>query len=462
MVRPLELPELEMKPYGDSSSDMKNIKIPGMANFEEAMQLAGYGRFQLRAVTCSALCLLSVIVDGMSLGYLLPAAQCDLHMTFSQKGLLSSTGFIGFICSAHLWGAVGDMYGRRKTMMLALYLNSVCSSTSALAPTYATMLCLRFLSGFFSCGPAGLLYAYAGEFHDNVRRPRCVLMVSAISAVVSLLLPTLGWLVIPIPMRLPLPFGLPDLTSWRLFLALSGVFSFSAATALCLAMPESPKFLLENEQHGDALSVFRKVFAINTGRAESEYPVHALQSEKEESSGSDHGGKPQETRHSMLVKIWEQTAPLFGAKLRSTTALISILMCCSYIGFQPLIMWGPEMFNRLSSASTTVTLCEVMQHTSPVLNSTLVLLSEAADFVLESWEYNATSFQPLIMWGPEMFNRLSSASTTVNLCEVMQHTSPVLNSTLVLLSEAADFVLESWEYNATSKCVDYHKKAYSN
>jgi hypothetical protein len=124
-----------------------------------------------------------------------------------------------------------------------------------------------------SCGPAGLLYAYVGEFHDNIRRPRSILSVTFLCSLAGLLIPAIAFWIIPGEWDIPLPWGLPTLTSWRVFMAVCGLPSLAAATILKFAMPESPKFLLEKGDYGNALKVFRRIFMINTRKPGSEYPV---------------------------------------------------------------------------------------------------------------------------------------------------------------------------------------------
>lgn len=37
--------------------------------------------------------------------------------------------------------------------------------------------------------------------------------------------------------------------------------------------PESPKFLMSRGRNDEAMAVFRRIYRINTGRTENEYPV---------------------------------------------------------------------------------------------------------------------------------------------------------------------------------------------
>jgi predicted MFS family arabinose efflux permease len=56
--------------------------------------------------------------------------------------------FKGFASSALLWGAVGDVWGRRNTMMTTLFLCAISTMSSSLAPSFLPLLVFRFFSGF--------------------------------------------------------------------------------------------------------------------------------------------------------------------------------------------------------------------------------------------------------------------------------------------------------------------------
>lgn len=57
-----------------------------------------------------------------------------------------------------------------------------------------------------SCAASGLLYVYAGEFHNNVKRPRAVVLAAGLGAAGLNLVPTLAWFVIPKPWTISVSF----------------------------------------------------------------------------------------------------------------------------------------------------------------------------------------------------------------------------------------------------------------
>lgn len=83
----------------------------------------------------------------------------------------------------------------------------------------------------------------------------------------------LAWLIIPSQMGFISKYFVYN--SWRIFLLLCALPSFVVAVLLFF-LPESPKFLLSRGKTEEAMEIFRKIYAINTGNDKSEYPVKHL------------------------------------------------------------------------------------------------------------------------------------------------------------------------------------------
>lgn len=56
----------------------------------------------------SGMTLFSTIAEIVGIMYVFPVSQCDLNLTPSEKGILGGAVPLGIICSAHLWGYLGD------------------------------------------------------------------------------------------------------------------------------------------------------------------------------------------------------------------------------------------------------------------------------------------------------------------------------------------------------------------
>lgn len=115
-----------------------------------------------------------------------------------------------------------------------------------------------------------------------------------------------------------------EVTSWRLFLALSTIPGLAASLALWF-FPESPRFLMAKRKPDDALDVFRKIYALNTGNDPEDYPVKCLE---EEESVKITGVSFKET----LVGSFKQIQPIFLPPNVVTLVLTAFIQCGGTIG----------------------------------------------------------------------------------------------------------------------------------
>lgn len=107
-----------------------------------------FGLFNYIIIFVGGLTLYAVAMETIGLVYIIPVLQCDLDVTTSEKGILGGAGFLGVICSSHLWGYLADTKGRRRiiqpTLMVAAFISIICSFQQSI---YA-LIALRFLNGF--------------------------------------------------------------------------------------------------------------------------------------------------------------------------------------------------------------------------------------------------------------------------------------------------------------------------
>lgn len=84
--------------------------------------------------------------------------------------------------------------------------------------------------------------------------------------------PGLAWIIIPLPISFEF-YGI-QYNSWRMFLGSISLPIFIIA-AITLTYPESPKFLVSQGKTDEALAILQQIYAVNTGRDKSEFPVSA-------------------------------------------------------------------------------------------------------------------------------------------------------------------------------------------
>ncbi len=86
-------------------------------------------------------------MDVISMSFILPSAQCDLHLSTHTKGWLNSIIFIGMMAGAYAWGSVADSLGRKKVLIVISFMNAVCIVASSFTQSYELFMLFRFLNG---------------------------------------------------------------------------------------------------------------------------------------------------------------------------------------------------------------------------------------------------------------------------------------------------------------------------
>lgn len=56
----------------------------------------GFGAYNILHMLMTGMILMGMIMQSLAMGYVLPAAQCDLELTLKQRGWLSAIPFLGW------------------------------------------------------------------------------------------------------------------------------------------------------------------------------------------------------------------------------------------------------------------------------------------------------------------------------------------------------------------------------
>lgn len=132
-----------------SASDIeKSDETSEKVNFDEAIRLTGYGKFNYFIVIISGMVLSAVLLETLSISFVLPVAERDLDLSTEDKGIVSSVAYAGIIASSHLSGFLADTKGRRLVIMLSLLLSFGCTLISSFVSNFWIFTAMRFLCGF--------------------------------------------------------------------------------------------------------------------------------------------------------------------------------------------------------------------------------------------------------------------------------------------------------------------------
>lgn len=54
---------------------------------------------------------------------------------------------LGMLIGGYIWGSISDVYGRKKTLIIAMFINALSGFASSLSQEKVSFMVLRFISG---------------------------------------------------------------------------------------------------------------------------------------------------------------------------------------------------------------------------------------------------------------------------------------------------------------------------
>ncbi|KAK6290927.1 hypothetical protein J4Q44_G00386730 [Coregonus suidteri] len=308
---------------GDNANDVHGRRQRKLT-YEEAVEEAGFGLFHGLLLVVCGWANASDAVEILCVSFLLPTARCDLHLSSSDMGLLTANIFLGMMIGGYMWGYLADQRGRQKVLVISLTVNGVFGALASFAPRFWLFLLLRFISGVGVGGSIPVIFSYFSEFQPRLKRGAMISALATFWMAGNILAAGLAWLIIP---RTWVGFSLGglDFQSWRLFVVLCSVPSLTSALIFSLAMPESPRFLMEAGRETEALHVFCRMFGNKPQRQSQDIPIgfRAIRTVKQQNNFIEN-----QTRE--LLKI-NSTVSLLSAKVKQANPEHAILyLRCLY------------------------------------------------------------------------------------------------------------------------------------
>lgn len=80
---------------GSTKSNALNVASEQAADFENAIQATGFGRFNICMLFVSVAVMAAATFEPLSISYILPSAECDLSLSLFDKGLLNAITYCG-------------------------------------------------------------------------------------------------------------------------------------------------------------------------------------------------------------------------------------------------------------------------------------------------------------------------------------------------------------------------------
>lgn len=373
----IDVPEKKQIQQRDSIviEDVSSAKI---ADFETAISVAGTGKFQYLLILAIIPASWASSLDTANMSMILASAECDLGLSLFHKGLLNAAIYVGMVLSGFIWGFLADVRGRKKIILYGYMADGICNILSGFSQNFETLVFFKFLSGLIVSGPYATLMAYCSEFYGANGRTKIPILVGFSVSFGCVVNAALAWLVIPQSWSIVLWDGAFIYNSWRIYLSLCGVSTLVGV--ICLAFfPESPKFLMTQNHNEDALKIFKKIYNINTGLPEDNYPIRAL-GDMNLNNTVIEKSKCENSAKASLKNGIQQMKPMFLNPYLSRISLFVTIQFCGMFGLNTLRLWQPQLFatidnfHNLGTNITDPTFCEILDiSTSINANKTVAL-----------------------------------------------------------------------------------------
>ncbi|XP_013137690.1 PREDICTED: synaptic vesicle glycoprotein 2B [Papilio polytes] len=310
--------------------------------FDEALEKTGNGIYN---ILLSATCALSLLAIGADLfGFsLVVAAACDLNLTVAQKGILTSTPFVGILLVSYIWGYVSDTRGRRVTLLLSLTFGFLLSSVCSLSIDWISLGVLKFLSVCFSCAANSVSYTLVGESCVQRVRNKYMVMMTCFILLSPAFAALLTYPILKLDFEAPIQCLGIIFRPWRLLNIILALPSGLGAFAMYF-FHESPKFLANCGRREEALEVMRSIYAVNHSCSKEEFGITCF-------TMSETAKKEQ----SLFRAMYEQSAPLFRPPYLWRTLQLYFIVAVVFITNNSFLVWLPHILNliRISLQSNT-------------------------------------------------------------------------------------------------------------
>ncbi|EDV53719.1 synaptic vesicle glycoprotein 2B [Drosophila erecta] len=343
----------------DVESKPKSLGSPGADHeYEEVLQIIGFGRVQWIVLFAAGLLLMMVINETMGMSYITIVSQCDFEMNSIDKAVMSAASFIGIFCSSYYWGYLSDTIGRRPVLIYTTIAGNFLSLCSTVIPYYWLYVFIRFGVGIFIAGASSTTYAYLGEFFTSRHRPIAINYASLFVGVSTVYVPATAWLILSMDWSVSVTDGFA-LRPWRL-LTICYLLPGVVGTLLLRSLPESPKILMSLHKTEEAFAAVDWIAVTNSGKHLHEFKVHKLRTE--DNANGENILLISKSAFTTIKKMWKETLPLLRRPHLLNFVISCTIMCGLFFSSSGMGLWYPEIQNRLGSnaADDSMTVCQVI------------------------------------------------------------------------------------------------------
>jgi AAHS family 4-hydroxybenzoate transporter-like MFS transporter len=234
----------------------------------DIVETQSIGPFAWSLLFWTGLCML---IDGFDFGgiaYVVPQLAREWQIPVGQFGSVLGVGVFGIMVGSIVFGYLGDKIGRKRTILLGCWWFGAFVFASVWAPNVQVLMWLRFLAGVGLYAAVPNAIVLINEFAPSrLKATWVVLMFTGF---------TLGMVVAGLAAASLIPiFG------WQVMFVLGGLIPIPLAVALVFLIPESVRFLAQNEERwGELAIILGKMKPGVTIPANARFTIHEKKYEK--------------------------------------------------------------------------------------------------------------------------------------------------------------------------------------
>lgn len=260
------------------------------------------------------LCLFFNMLDGFDITAMAVVAGSvsqELNLTPDRLGWIFSFALAGMMVGAMFLAPISDIIGRRKVIVLSVFLVGASIILTAFASSLVEFVVLRFISGMGAGAMLACQATLAAEYSPDKYRAASVAIVTSGYPMGAMMTSVVAGYIMP-------EYG------WRGMFMFGGVFTLAMGLVAWMLIPESLKYLLERRPD-DALERVNGILEKLKKPTLAELPAVA----------EDH-----KDRDSNLVKIMlKLLAP--EHRVKTLTLWTAFFLCFSTLYF--LMSWIPKL-----------------------------------------------------------------------------------------------------------------------
>ncbi|MFQ5710971.1 MAG: MFS transporter [Candidatus Geothermarchaeales archaeon] len=283
----------------------------------EFLERAPLSRFHYVLLIIGSLIYCFTAMNVMLIAAALPAIKTEWMLDPITAGFLLSTGYVGMFIGALSCGVIADLIGRRKALLLTIFMMTIFTGLCSAAWDVLSMSIFRLLAGIGLGGSLPQPGVYVSEYIPAKHRGRFIGLVET-SWVYGALLAIL------------FPFFLIPSYGWRLTFLVALIPLFLVPLILRF-IPESIRYLEFMGRREEATHILEKHGLIRTAP-----------------NGGKPGGRPPYSVKAALGLVWSPT-------YRGRTALLWILWAALVYTYHGIFLWLPTVYADLTLAKELLT-----------------------------------------------------------------------------------------------------------